>query len=246
MAEKIRKINPKANIASIVLQPTPRGPVSSQASWNSDSASGPARRPSSRGTTPASANATLQSFSAKHLPSTRPFVRGDGSTMPSLASLSGGDGAAVTMAAVRSGGSETTAPVPARETNAAADSDVESPRSLVARKRRAMGIGSGLPDARPEKDSSKEENPPQASNDRRAFGTAAPPAASLAAPLGGSGGVEDGGGRGSVEGGRRSLMGRMLGSGMLERQREWAKARNRKVTHAASGGVGGGKQSMAR
>ena len=212
LAEKIRKINPRADIVSIVLQSTPRGSVPSQASWNIDGGgSGSARRPSSsRGTTP-----TLQSFPAKRHPGFRPFAGSDGSPTPPFTLLSGGDAAATATAAVR-GGSETMAPVPTCERDTAADSDPH-----------AAGTRSGPVRAGPDKHSSKGENS-QASNRRTLETTADPPADGLG---GGSGGAEDRDGRGPVESGRRSLMGRMLGSGMLERQREWAKARNRKVRH---------------
>lgn len=48
-------------------------------------------------------------------------------------------------------------------------------------------------------------------------------------------GGEGGGDRGAGRSRRRSLMGRMLESGMLERQKEWAKARRRKVRTVSEG-----------
>lgn len=217
LAEKIRKINPRADIASIVLQSTPRrAPLPSQTSWNSDAGSGPARRPSSRGA----------SFSGK-TPAAGPFTGGDSSLTPSFASLSGAEGAAV---AVRSGGSEATTPVRTHEREAASNPEGKLPLVPGTEKQRMVEIGSGPPDAGPEEASTKEENP-RASNSR-IFQTAV----SLAAEHAGIDEAEGTDGRDPVEGNRCSLMGRMLGSGMLERQREWAKARNRKVRRVAGGG----------
>eukprot|EP00752_Nemacystus_decipiens_P013357 g11826.t2 len=112
LAQKIRKINPRANIASIVFQSTPRGHAPpSHATLNRDSRRDSSHGPSSRGTAPTGVNDdTSQSFSAINHPSTRPFVRGGGSTMPSFASSSeGGDGAAAATVAARSEMSNTAA-----------------------------------------------------------------------------------------------------------------------------------------
>lgn len=227
MAEKIRKINPRADIASIVLQSTPRAPVPSQTTWNGDGGSGTERRPSSRGATPidnsTSSAATPQSFSVKH-PNMRPFVGGDGSSIPCCTSLSGTEGAAAATVAVRSGGPVTTTSARIHERDAnIADSEVRSPRFPGNRESQAVGIGSRSPHARPEKELFERKSP-QASNGRTFEPTAPPPD-----KLADGDGVAGAGGWGSVESNRRSLMGRMLGSSMLERQREWAKARNRKV-----------------
>lgn len=234
LAEKIRNINPRADIASIVLQSTPTAPVPSQTSWNSDGVSGAAPRPSSRGATSMASTSKLfapQSLSANP-PTTRPLVRDGTSPMPSVTSLSERKGVEAATVAVRSGGLEAMMPFRTHERGATAESAVKPSLPPGARKPHAAGAGSELPEARPEKESSNEEIP-QASTNSRALEAAA---ARRSAKLAGSGGIEDAHGLGSVKGGRCSLMGRMLGSGMLERQREWAKARNRKV-----GGLAGGE-----
>eukprot|EP00903_Cladosiphon_okamuranus_P012004 g11271.t1 len=229
LAEKIRKINPRADIAAIVLQSTPRAPAPSQISLNSiDGGSGSTWFPSSRGTAPTTAVAIPRSFPAKVLTS-KSFSGGDGSPMPSLMSLSGGEGASAATMAARSGGSDTKLPERRHSRDVTANVETKSPRSPGNRNTPSVGIGSSSPPReRPEQDSSNAENGSPASKGGTSQSVAAPPPPA-AARLAGSVGEEDGVGRSSADSRRRSLMGRMLGSGMLERQREWAKARNKKV-----------------
>lgn len=183
LAEKIRKLNPRADIASIVLQSTPRAPASSQTPWNNDGGGGTARRPSS--------------------------------------SLSGREGATAATVATRNGGSEATPPVQVHAKDATSNAQINFPPAPgTTRPHKLAEPGGGTPDLGPPVDSSSKEESPHSSSSRD-FETGSPSASARA----GSDGAENN---------RRSLMGRMLGSGMLERQREWAKARNRKVRRAAS------------
>ncbi|CAM9298236.1 unnamed protein product, partial [Hapterophycus canaliculatus] len=226
---KIRKINPGVDIASIVLQTTPRMPLLLQPlTRTGDNGCGVPRRPSSRGTPVTGTATTVASASAAPSlpigvpPSSSKIATACGprktetlgeQSLPSWADPN--RAARLPAKAGRNGEPETTktaaSTVPMRRT---IEEEVAQAEEGVAPRYASEDEALACP----------------LNHDRRDGadgGGRLPPAegSSKVGREGENGGSDQSAGRSR----RRSLMGRMLESGMLERQREWAKARRRKV-----------------
>lgn len=260
--EKIRKINPRADIGSIVLQPTPRAilPATLPARTSDGGGGGAARRPSSRAATPTYTHSTTtvstpgtpRSLSAQST-STRRLSMGDPSLRPPFSFLPDEEGGAAAALAVRTGGSTVTMTAATLATAgtggevAPAELEAEEARRSARNGRAAQpaGVG-GRPSeggrGREPADADLQAGHGVASGGDGGDGIGAPlpppPAPSPAVAEPGACVREDEDVDGGTRSKRRSLMGRMLESGMLERQREWAKARNRKVGRMTRAGFG--------
>ncbi len=278
--EKIRKINPRADIASIVVQPTPRAilPATPTArTGDGGGGGGAARRPSSRAATPPYTHSTTtvnslgtpQSFSAQST-STRRLSTGDPSLRPLFSSPPGGEGGAAAALVVRTGGStatSTAAAVVATATAAttvgtggegrAAEMEAEETRrsGRTGRATQPAGVGGGSSEEGPGRGSPTDatlqagHGLTSGGDGDDGTGSPLPPPPATSPSVAEHPGVrvrEDGDVGGGAGTKRRSLMGRMLGSGMLERQREWAKARNKKVGPVARGVLGRTGRHKAR
>ncbi|CAB1119671.1 unnamed protein product [Ectocarpus sp. CCAP 1310/34] len=214
LVEKIRKINPRADIASIVLQPTPRTPLSLPLTSRINNGGGRVTRPysSRRGAPTPVGDATHTATTAasglslsKNNTASRPLMSvgvSDQST-PGLKSEQKSSQSVVRVD--RSDARE-------RSKGRAEESHVTRVSGICERipedgqERGMLGTGS------------------QQVRHHMATGVSAS-ATSEAARAPENDGEDSGNPRGVAESRRRSLMGRMLESGMLERQKEWAKAR---------------------
>ncbi|CAM9207637.1 unnamed protein product [Scytosiphon promiscuus] len=221
LVEKIRKINPRVDIASIVRQSTPRTPLPLQPTTRtSDGDCGVTPRPSSRGTTVAGTSTVLASASSAR-----------SMCADALPSVSVGTTA---------GGLQST-DVPGKQQSLPPSMDPDRATSSAATKRSlpeenaSAGKRAAQPSSAQEDAEGRDYVLPvderTSGPGNQAAGEAQGEFAAAAAQEG-----EDGcdGGNGWIDQGtrgarRRSLMGRMLESGMLERQKEWAKARRKKV-----------------
>lgn len=213
LVEKIRKINPRADIASFVLHSTPRTPLSLPLASRINTGGGRITHPfASRGGPPTpighATHATGLSLS-KNNTASRPLVS-VGVSDPTTPRSKGELGSPQSV--VRVDGSD------ARER-----SERRAEESHVTR---ASGICERKPEDGQERGMLRTGG--QQVHHHVATGAAAT-ATSEPASAPDNDGEDSGDPRGVVESRRRSLMGRMLESGMLERQREWAKARSKKV-----------------
>ncbi|CBJ29331.1 expressed unknown protein [Ectocarpus siliculosus] len=218
LVEKIRKINPRADIASIVLQSTPRTPLSLPLTSRINNGGGRVTRPffSQGGVLTPAGNATHTATTAatglswsKNNTASRPLMSvgvSDQST-PGLKSEHKSP-----QSVVRVDGSD------ARER-----SEGRAEESHVTRV-------SGICERKPEDGQERGMLGTGDQQVRHHMATGASASATsgpASAPE--NDGEDSGDPRCVTESRRRSLMGRMLESGMLERQKEWAKARSKKV-----------------
>lgn len=265
LVEKIGRINPRVDIAALVSQPTPWTPLPlPPATRTSESGCGVQRRPSSRGALHASPSAVVASAPSNRLmstdapPSLSKSTTASGhrktcdleeqslsSSIPTsratcLVAMLGGDGeprttktveAAAAAAMTRTLEKEVAhvgggvAPQSAADDKALGYPPNHSPQAGVEEEGRLPPVeaGSGGQWNQPKGEVSRQEN--------QCESTAAAVQEGEVGREGEDGGSEEDPGRSR----RRSLMGRMLESGMLERQKEWAKARRRKVKLVSEG-----------
>lgn len=218
MVEKIRKINPRADIASIVLQSTPQTPLSLPLTSRINNGGGRVARPfSSRGGAPtpigdathtATTAATGLSLS-KNDTASRPLMP-VGVSDPSTPGLK--DEQKLPQSHVRVDGSDARERSEGRaeEIHVTRVSEICEIKPEDGQERGMLGTGG------------------QQVRHHMAMGASASATSEpVSAPE--NDGEDSGDPRGVTESRRRSLMGRMLESGMLERQKEWTKARSKKV-----------------
>ncbi|CAM9798264.1 unnamed protein product, partial [Ectocarpus sp. 12 AP-2014] len=221
LVEKIRKINPRADIASIVLQSTPRIPLPLPLTSRINNGGGRVTRPfSCRGGAPtpvgdatrtATTAATGLSLSTNNTAS-RPLMS-VGVSDQSITGLKSGQ--------------KSPQPVVRVERSDAREPSVG--RAEESHDTRVSGICQRLPeDGQDRQERGMLGTGGQQVRHHIATG-ALVSATSEAASAPEDDGEDSGDPWGANESRRRSLMGRMLESGMLERQKEWAKARSKKV-----------------
>ncbi|CAM9181163.1 unnamed protein product [Ectocarpus fasciculatus] len=216
LVEKIRKINPRADIASIVLQSTPRTPLSLPLTSRISNGGGRVTRP----------------LASREAP---PTLIGDATHSAATAATGLGLPKNNTACGPLMSVSVSDPSTPGLK------GDQKSPQSLVlvdgshvrernegpAEENRVRGV-SGTYERKPEDGQKMLRTGSQHAHHHVATCPAAS-ATSEPARAPDNDGEDSGNPRGVTESRRRSLMGKMLESGMLERQREWAKARSKKV-----------------
>ncbi|CAM9311621.1 unnamed protein product, partial [Ectocarpus sp. 13 AM-2016] len=218
LVEKIRKINPRADIASIVLQSTPRTPLSLPLTSRINNGGGRVTRPlaSRRGApTPVgdatqTATTAATGFSLSKNNTESRYLTSVGVSDQSTPGLESEQKSLQSVVRVDRSDARERSEGRAEENHVTRVSGICERKPEVGQERGMLGTGG------------------QQVHHHMATGASAS-ATSEAASAPEDDGGDSGDPRGANESRRRSLMGRMLESGMLERQKEWAKARSKKV-----------------